>query len=177
MIWVWKSLGKGQFKRIGRASSVVALWIEVLLHKHPGSLPSRPPADLDCRLDDIQARGDRVKQFHYFSSFGCLQLVSDCERSKESVSTGRRPGQTKPNIPLSFFNTIEQTVLYVFLQKYSGLRTTKLAFGISSFSPKQTGTLQCSPVYSISLPHFHFPSIYSFYLNESYTQDDTVSTS
>jgi hypothetical protein len=42
---------------------------------------------------------------------------------------------------------IEQMVLYVFLQKYSGLRTTKLSFGISSFLPEQTGCVFSSIFY------------------------------
>ena len=36
---------------------------------------------------------------------------------------------------------VEQMILYVTLQKYSGLRTTKLALWISSCSPEQTRTL------------------------------------
>jgi len=64
-------------------------------------------------------------------------------------------------------------ILYVFTRKISGLRTIKLAFGILFFSPEQTGTNRnpCSPVFSILLLHFHFPSIYSFYLNNNYDQE------
>jgi hypothetical protein len=58
-------------------------------------------------------------------------------------------------------------VLYVSLQKYLGLRTTELALWTSSFSPEQTGTL-FSNVFQEYYSHFHFPSLYSFYLNLKY---------
>jgi hypothetical protein len=64
------------------------------------------------------------------------------------------------------YKWMEQMVLYVFMQKSSGLRTIKLAFGLCFFSPEQTGSLD-SPVVFSCIFHLAFTcSIYSFYLHK-----------
>jgi len=63
---------------------------------------------------------------------------------------------SKPNCPIGGIYTIEQE-----------LRTTELSMWTSSFSPEQIGTL-FSSVFQEYHSHFHFLSLYSFYLNKKY---------
>ena len=67
------------------------------------------------------------------------------------------------SIPPGMYKWIEQMVLYLFLQKYSGLHTR---FWDKFFF---TGTNRC--VLFPSCFRIQFPSIYSFYLNKKYTQE------
>jgi hypothetical protein len=63
--------------------------------------------------------------------------------------------------------------LCISLQKYLVLCTTELALWTSSFSPEKTGAPPSSVFQEYHL-HFHFLSLYSFYLNKKYGNSDCL---